>query len=382
MQKVFPRVCLFICLVICSVACSSNSKNNKIVIEGNIKDIPNGKVYLADAYSWKAIDSVNCENGRFRFLLTVDSSFTTRNVAIQYKPKFISGGTEKYAMQAGYRRPCFRNHMRDIDSQKYYIDDFVLEMGNIRIGGEAKGMGNLRVFGSKETNVMYSLQMQNFGWLGNARGAQRIAKLHFFRDRIKAAPFSYYLLGKIYNGKEEFSKQELRELLALFDRDVQRSAAGNRISSYLANRVDATQTHPNFTLLGPTNQKEWVLDKKAKLNMLVFWASWCGPCRKEIPQLKELYKAYASQGLNLISISIDEKPSNWQAALTQEQMPWRQAIVESSQADLIKQRFNFSIIPCVVLLDNQGKEIKRFVEYDENNKKEYHSLLAEKLGKK
>jgi thiol-disulfide isomerase/thioredoxin len=384
MQQAFLRGYLFVCLIGCLAACNDNSSenNNKIVIEGNVKDIPNGNVYLADGYSWKVIDSASCKDGHFRFLVTVDSSFTTRMVAIQYKPKSIVGSTEKYVMQGGYRRPFFRNHTRGRDSLKYYNATFLLERKTIQIGGEANGMGNLRVVGGKETDVMYSLQMKDFGWLGNAVGAQRVAKLNLFRDQISTAPFSYYLLGEIYKGKEEFSAQELRDFLALFDQNVQRSTVGDRINSYLANGGDVTKTHPNFTLLGSTNQKEWVFAKHAKLHMLVFWASWCGPCRKEIPQLKELYKAYAGQGLNLISISIDEKPTDWQTALTREQMPWRQAIVESSQAELIKQQFNFSSIPCVVLLDDQGKEIRRFMGYDENNEKQYNDLLAGKLGNK
>jgi thiol-disulfide isomerase/thioredoxin len=382
MQQALPRVYLLIYFITCLAGCNHSSENNKIVVEGNINDIPNGKIYLADGYSWKAIDSTKCTDGHFRFLITADSSFTTRMVAIQYKAKLLSGSTEKYAMQAGYRRPFFRNHMRGMDSLKYYNDNFVLERVNLRIGGDAKGMGNLRVFGSRETDIMYSLQMQNFGWLGNAQGAQRVAKLQSFKDKIKAAPFSYYLIGEIYKGKEEFSAQELRELLALFDQHVQRSLMGDKVNNYLANRIDATQTHPDFTLVGSDNRKQWVLDKHAKVNMLVFWASWCGPCRKEIPQLKELYKTYASQGLNLISISLDEKSDNWQQALVQEHMQWRQAIAGSSQAELIKQQFNFSSIPCIVLLDNQGKEISRFMGYDKNNDKNYNALLAKKLGKR
>ena len=48
-----------------------------------------------------------------------------------------------------------------------------------------------------------------------------------------------------------------------------------------------------------------------KYVLIDFWASWCAPCRKEIPHLKKLYADYASDGFEIVSISIDKKESDW-----------------------------------------------------------------------
>lgn len=56
--------------------------------------------------------------------------------------------------------------------------------------------------------------------------------------------------------------------------------------------------------------------------MIDFWASWCGPCRREIPNLKKIYEAYVDKGLEIISISIDKEDKAWQKALDEEQLPW------------------------------------------------------------
>ena len=65
-----------------------------------------------------------------------------------------------------------------------------------------------------------------------------------------------------------------------------------------------------------TEGKEFSLsDFGDKYILLDFWASWCNPCRKEIPNLKKLYKEYADKGFQIISISIDKKKADWEKAL-------------------------------------------------------------------
>jgi thiol-disulfide isomerase/thioredoxin len=53
-----------------------------------------------------------------------------------------------------------------------------------------------------------------------------------------------------------------------------------------------------------------------------FWASWCGPCRKEHPALKDLYSRFKNKNFNIISISLDDVKTNWQSALSNDQLPW------------------------------------------------------------
>lgn len=76
-----------------------------------------------------------------------------------------------------------------------------------------------------------------------------------------------------------------------------------------------------------------------KYLLIDFWASWCNPCRKEIPNLKKLYKLYADQGFDIVSISIDKKKADWEKALKEEQLPWHNFLDETGVADLYKVKF-------------------------------------------
>lgn len=379
MRSIIAQLCLGLGLASCHS--QPPQAGSKVVIEGNVKNVSDGKVYLADAYYWsRLLNSATSKNGHFRFQLTLDSSFVPRLVGVQYKPKVLLDSAEKYFMQLGYKRLRFHNHTRGPDSLHYLMSAFLLERANVRLAGDAADAGGGRVFAGQETEVLYRLQMQDVGWLGSAVGAKRQARLRFFEDEVKAAPFSHYLLAQLAGGKESFSELELRELLALFNPDVRQSAAGAKLTRYLANRVDANQAHANFTLSGPDGQREAVLATEAKVHLLVFWASWCGPCQQEIPQLKELAGAYAGRGLNLVGVSIDDKKEQWQAALGQEKMSWRQLIADKDQAELLRQQFNFSSIP-LVLLDEHGREISRFSGYAAGNHSLYKAALEARLSR-
>ncbi|MDR1896998.1 MAG: redoxin domain-containing protein [Prevotellaceae bacterium] len=87
-----------------------------------------------------------------------------------------------------------------------------------------------------------------------------------------------------------------------------------------------------------------------KYILIDFWASWCAPCRKEIPNLKKAYQQYADKGFEIISISIDKKESYWKKALEEEQLPWLNFLDHTDVANLYKVK----AVPTVYLVDNKG----------------------------
>jgi thiol-disulfide isomerase/thioredoxin len=349
------------------ISCKEKRISDEIIIEGQVKNVPDGKIYLTEAHFWQTpLDSTICTNGHFVFKIKADSTFVPYMAAIHFPD------SSKSTKVGGL---FFRNYMLGADSLKYVGDAFYLEKGYTRIEGDNQKEPHLRIFAGKETDVMYKNQITDFGWLGDIDSTKRLQRISFFRREIKKYPFSYFLLQSIYNAKEQYSEKEINEILSLFDSDVQKSKLGDKVRMYLINRTDPNEPYPNLSLLNSANERHAVIDSDFRLTMLVFWASWCKPCRMEIPALKEIESEYKGRGLNLISISIDDNKDNWTKALSQEKMHWTQYIVDKEKIDLVKQEFNFSAIPLVIFTDKTGKEIKKFSGYDKEQMKNYEAVI-------
>ena len=88
---------------------------------------------------------------------------------------------------------------------------------------------------------------------------------------------------------------------------------------------------------------------KGKYVLIDFWASWCGPCRHEMPNVKAAYEKYASKGFEVISISIDKKQKAWRTAIEELGMNWTQ-VLNVDAADV----YGIYAIPKTFLVDPEG----------------------------
>lgn len=112
------------------------------------------------------------------------------------------------------------------------------------------------------------------------------------------------------------------------------------------------KTVPHFELsdqAGEAFQLGFLMEGK-KYTLVDFWASWCAPCRKEIPNLKRLYSEFSPKGFQIISVSIDREKADWMKALDEENMPWPN-LWDSKDVDTL---FMVKTIPAMFLIDENG----------------------------
>ena len=93
--------------------------------------------------------------------------------------------------------------------------------------------------------------------------------------------------------------------------------------------------------------------------MLDFWASWCGPCRRENPHVVHAYKKYHDQGFDVFSVSLDSDLGKWKRAIEQDGLMWDDHVSDlGGWRNAASQAYGISSIPHTILLDRDGKIIR------------------------
>ena len=96
---------------------------------------------------------------------------------------------------------------------------------------------------------------------------------------------------------------------------------------------------------------------RGKYTLIVFWASWCGPCRAEHPELNNLYTRYKDKGFEIVGISLDKDKEKWKKAMVKDRLDWIQIIEPNAFDGEIARYYGIEAIPANFLLDKDGKII-------------------------
>ncbi len=147
-------------------------------------------------------------------------------------------------------------------------------------------------------------------------------------------------------------EEEQKEWYEAFSPEAKNSYYGQIVCKDLYPEVREGKKALDFTVTDSQGKSITLQElREGKKYVIVdFWASWCGPCRKEIPNLKSIYERFSSKGLEIVSVSTDKNKKAWQKALDEEQLPWPNFVDESGIANA----YAVKAIPAIFLLDANG----------------------------
>ena len=96
-----------------------------------------------------------------------------------------------------------------------------------------------------------------------------------------------------------------------------------------------------------------------KVTIIDFWASWCGPCRQENPNVVAIYKEFHSKGLNIIGVSLDKDKAKWKEAILKDKLTWNQVSNLKFWDEPIAAQYKVQSIPATFILDASGNIIAK-----------------------
>jgi thiol-disulfide isomerase/thioredoxin len=190
-------------------------------------------------------------------------------------------------------------------------------------------------------------------------------------------PTSYATACSIAYDTRDIGTDTLKMYYNRFTEKMKQGLYGNLIYEQLEKRKTAAvgKSAPVFARTDINGAKLDLTSFRGKYVLLDFWASWCVPCRKGNPHLKELYTTYKDKNFEIIGIASDDNTTSaWRKAVTTDGLPWLH-ILDGLEENKLGKIYSVDYLPTKVLIDKNGKIIGRYGEESDELDKKLKSLL-------
>lgn len=185
-------------------------------------------------------------------------------------------------------------------------------------------------------------------------------------DYFKNHPNSYACLDFVeLLLQDKHSGHTAREYFNMLSTDMHKTEWGKRLM-ILIDELDPLYIGleaPDFTQKTPDGKPVKLSDFRGKYVLVDFWASWCGPCRKESPYLVKAYGKYKDKNFTILGVSIDTKEDRaaWLEAIEKDQLEWTQVATMDDEINEAKRIYKISAIPQNYLIDPEGKIVAKML---------------------
>ncbi len=359
------RIPLFLTLAIATflAACQSNSYH----VNGTVEGIEDGEtLYVTrDLTNGVPCDSIVVKDGKFSFEGETDSVC----IAIIYSKK-LNDIRANFFIEPG-----------DI-TVNFSKEPFMTRVSGTNCNDLwQEAMDSSMVIGKEINRIAENIYSGNVSEEEMMKKEEEIMKLmersnEFFirqtKNNIKN-DFGYCML--LFLPKEIVSTDDYLSMINELPDDKRQRPAIKALEESIKNKgkSEAGKQLPDFTQPAPDGTPVNIKDQYSqhKVTIIDFWASWCGPCRAEMPELIALYNDYKDKGLGIVGVSLDDDATAWQTAIRKLSLPWSQMSDLKGWKNAAAQQLNIESIPHTIVVDQKGvilvrglrgKDLRAFIE--------------------
>lgn len=344
----------------------SKASDTTFTINGKFDKVKSGKVYLTIFGNPQIKDSAIIKNGRFKFkgvskdpataVLTLESK-QNDNYVFYLEPKTIT----IYGVGDSLK-------LLTIKGSPINDDNKILKQRMEYVTKWEESAGKLYGEASKEKNKTVTDSLDAV--FENILKEKRNVVAAFVKDYPKSMRSAMAITENFAYYAEA---DEVEPLYNLLDNDLKKSNKGLAIKKMIDvyKTVAIGVVPPDFAQTTPDGKTMSLSSLKGKYVLVDFWASWCGPCRRENPNIVQRYNEFKDKNFEIFGVSYDTKKDRWEKAIKDDGLVWHQVSDLQGWKNATSALYGIKAIPANLLLDKDGKIIAKNL---------FGKKLAEKLS--
>ncbi|MGE0562479.1 MAG: redoxin domain-containing protein [Flavobacteriales bacterium] len=361
---------LFIASALFLTACDGSKESREIQevgfeLRASLNELTYKKAYLSEYKEGEMvkIDSVDVKEGKFSFtgeLTLPEVRYVSFNEGKEMFPVFIENATIQ--VSGSIVSPDSIKITGSV-SQKI-VDDFKtgLKSHEAIMNGIVDRYYEAEEKGDEEAMAGIDLEYYAADSIKNIYIEEFVAK----NSSSVVAPYLSlrYLLSS-------YEIPQIETLIASFKDDAKKSIYMTNITDRLAvlKNSQVGSPAPDFSMNDANGNPISLSSFKGKYVLIDFWASWCGPCRAENPNVVAAYKKFSKKGFDIFGVSLDENKDKWLAAIQKDGLTWQHVSDLKGWANAAAKLYGVNSIPHSVLLDKEGVIIAKNLRGEELHKK-------------
>jgi peroxiredoxin len=328
-------------------------------VSGTLKKVTGSYAYIHHKWDNKDItDSVKVKNGAFTFAGKTSEPnmyWITKGRNINEQPNlifFVDGG--KTTINASVDSLPY-GKIQGGSTQKDYQDYNAMMLG---FGMKQQDMVNRynEARNKGDATTMNAVQME----YQNMEKEVKSSLDNFIKAHPKSA-VSGYAIYYNYQNAPNVQPEELERVVALLDKSILNTKYGKLAQEKLKQLRGTMIGYEamNFAQADPDGKMVSLTDLKGKYVLVDFWASWCGPCRAENPNVVSAFNKYKDKGFTVLGVSFDQNREKWLQAIQADKLTWTQVSDLKGWGNEAGKLYGISSIPQNLLLDKEGKIIAK-----------------------